>query len=269
MKYLFFRTLIGLLVLTVHSCATKNIPVGTGNNAVIKVMSYNVHHCNPPSKSGVIDLDAVAQVLKKEGADIVALQEIDVNTTRSGKIDEAEQLALKAGYPFFFFARAIDFGGGSYGVAILSRYKLIDTKIHPLPTDTSTNGEHRTIAIAQVSLPNGKTIHFASTHLDVGRNEINRLLQMKEINKVAGQISGPFVIAGDFNSSEGSETINLLDEEFTRTCEKCKSENGPERVIDFIGYRPGEKFSVVSHRVIPEQYASDHFPIVAAIQLKF
>ena len=75
-------------------------------------MSYNIHHCNPPSKAGLIDVDAIAAVLKKEGPEIVSLQEVDVFTRRSGGIDQAAQIAEKAGYPFFYCAKAIDCDGG-------------------------------------------------------------------------------------------------------------------------------------------------------------
>jgi hypothetical protein len=60
---------------------------------VISVMSYNIHHANPPSKPNVIDLNAIAKVINKQKPDLVALQEVDVHTNRSGiKLHEAENL---------------------------------------------------------------------------------------------------------------------------------------------------------------------------------
>lgn len=234
-------------------------------------MSYNVHHCNPPAQPGVIDVDAIAAVIKKEKPDIVALQEIDVNTGRSGKINQAAQLALKAGYPSFFFARAIDFDGGQYGIAILSKYPLSQTQVHRLPTDEKAGGEPRVLATATVTLPGNKTLTIGCTHLDAERNPVSRLLQVKEISRIAGEITTPFVIAGDFNAAEGSPVIDILDKNFVRTCQQCKPTfpDSDARAIDFIAYRPQEHFSVGEHRVIPETTASDHFPIVATLQLKF
>ncbi|HEX5024776.1 MAG TPA: endonuclease/exonuclease/phosphatase, partial [Agriterribacter sp.] len=40
----------------------------------VKVMSYNVHHCNPPSKPALIDVDAIAKAIRQQNPDIVALQ---------------------------------------------------------------------------------------------------------------------------------------------------------------------------------------------------
>jgi endonuclease/exonuclease/phosphatase family metal-dependent hydrolase len=235
-------------------------------------MSYNVHHCNPPLKPDVIDLDAVAAVLKKEGPDIVALQEIDMGARRSGSVNQAAEIAAKAGYPFFYFAKAIDFDGGEYGVAILSKFPISDTRVHRLPTDETIGGEPRVLATALVTLPNKKLIRFGATHLDAGRSHVNRLLQMKEISRIAGETVEPFVIAGDFNAREGSEVIDKMDVDFTRSCRNCQNtfnEEAEQGAIDFIAWRQKDNFAVRSHRVVSEKEASDHLPIVALLQLKF
>ncbi|HRN48456.1 MAG TPA: hypothetical protein PKW69_10520, partial [Niabella sp.] len=95
--------LISALFLSV-SCTSKKAQQGSNSKNIIKVMTYNVHHCNPPDKKGIIDVDGTAAVIKNQNADLVALQEIDVNTGRSGKINQAALLAQKAGYPFYYFA---------------------------------------------------------------------------------------------------------------------------------------------------------------------
>lgn len=73
------------------------------------------------------------------------------------------------------------------------------------------------LALATVSLPGGKSIRFGCTHLEA-YNKASRLLQAKESNRIAGETSLPFIVAGDFNAREGSEVINILDEQFSRTC---------------------------------------------------
>src|SRR6478752_6765767 len=65
---------------------------------VVRVMTYNVHHCNPPSVPGKIDVEAVAKVIREANPDLVALQEIDVFTNRSGKaLHEARELGRLTG----------------------------------------------------------------------------------------------------------------------------------------------------------------------------
>src|SRR5690606_7643924 len=89
----------------------------------VRVMSYNIHHAAPPSKPGVIDLDAIAAVIHAQQPDLVALQEVDVFTGRSGPFNQAEELGKRTGMSAHFF-KAIDHDGGEYGLAILSKLEV-------------------------------------------------------------------------------------------------------------------------------------------------
>lgn len=260
------------LAVIAFSCANKNAPVSSKSfNGALKVMSYNVHHANPPSKPDMIDIDAIANVIKRESPDLVALQEIDVKINRSGRVNQIKEIAAKAGYHSFHFSKAIDYDGGDYGVAILSRYPLTEMQTHRLPTDESTNGEHRVLSLATVTLPDGKKIKFGSTHLDAQTKPTNRLLQAAEINGITSGIMLPLIIAGDFNAVENSDVMQIIKSKFTLTCTNCAPtipEVNPAKSIDFIGFQPAGAFRVISHRVVAEPYASDHLPVVAVLRMK-
>ena len=252
------------------SCTNKGVPAKSSSVSTLRVMTYNVHHCNPPSKPGLIDIDAIARVIKNESPDLVALQEIDVNVGRSGKINQAAQIAIKSGYPSFYFAKAIDYDGGEYGVMILSKYPLSEMVTHKLPTQESTNGEHRVLALTTVNLPGGKKIKFGSTHLDAQRENTNRLLQVKEISRITGSEQLPVIIGGDFNAVENSEVMQLLVQQFKRSCTHCAPTIpviNPDKTIDFIVFKPKSSFSVLAHKVVQESYASDHLPVVANLAI--
>lgn len=261
-----------LLIFT--SCGTSKQSIGTSKPAAgseIKVMSYNIHIGNPPSKPGLIDMDAIIKAIRTENPDLVALQEVDVNTARSGKINQAEVIARKLGMNFFF-AKAIDHDGGDYGVCILSKFPISETKIHRLTTVAGTGGEPRVLATARIQLTKGKYIRFGSTHLDAQSKPINRDVQIEEINELARQETLPFIIAGDFNAVPGSSVIDKLYQSFTISCQPCGATFPvvtPGRTIDYIGFRKAEKFSIVSHKVVQEHYASDHLPVTAIIKTNF
>jgi endonuclease/exonuclease/phosphatase family metal-dependent hydrolase len=233
----------------------------------VKVMSYNIHHANPPAKPGVIDLDAISDVIRTQNPDVVALQEVDVNTGRSGKVNQAEAIARKLNMEYFF-AKAIDHDGGEYGVAILSKYNITDPKFYKLPTDSVTGGEHRVLATVKLVLPGGKIIGFANTHLDAQKDHKNRLLQIKQINRILNQADRPFVIAGDLNAAPGTEVIEIFDQAFKRSCRPCEPTFPvlePQDVIDFIGFTRNSNIQAVNHQVIMEHYASDHLPVTAVL----
>ncbi|MCP2044424.1 endonuclease/exonuclease/phosphatase family metal-dependent hydrolase [Pontibacter sp. HSC-36F09] len=264
--------LSGLLLLI--SCAPssrQSTPKHASETPVtqLRVMSYNIHHANPPSKKGMIELETIANVIRKESVDLVALQEVDVNIARSGNVNQAKALAELLGM-HYYFAKAIDFGGGEYGVAILSRFPLSDTRKVPLPEEAEPKAEDRVVALATVQLPGGQRILFGSTHLDVLSSD-NRLQQVQTINNIAEAQEGPFILAGDFNDYPDSPAITALDGVFQRTCQtNCEPtfpQDNPDRIIDYIVFSRTFNLKVLSQHVMPESYASDHRPVVAVLEL--
>ena len=239
---------------------------------VLRILSYNIHHANPPSKPGIIDLDAIAKVIIKESPDVVGLQEVDFHTNRSGSnISQAAELSRLSGMPYYYFAKAINYDGGEYGLAILSRFPMSEMESIQLPTESSTKGELRTLSTAVIELPGKNKILFANTHLDAQRSDTNRYLQINKIVEILSREKLPVIITGDFNATPDSRIINILDQHFTRTCIiDCGftiPENNPTKTIDFIAIKPSEYYTVKEHRVVDEKYASDHLPVIVSLEV--
>jgi endonuclease/exonuclease/phosphatase family metal-dependent hydrolase len=235
----------------------------------LRVLSYNVHHCNPPSKKDFMDIAAIVKVINNVKPDLVALQEIDVNTERSGKnIDQAKELGRLTGM-YSFFAKSIDYQGGEYGVAVLSKYPFIATEAIKLPMEHNAGGEPRAVAAVIIEPVEGYKIAFASTHLDL--KEENRELQINAIVDYVQEMNIPIVLAGDFNDKPDSYVVQELDKVFQRTCIDCPftiPEVKPNRTIDYISFTPKAAFEIVKHEVIKEPYASDHLPVFALLKKK-
>ena len=81
---------------------------------------------------GRVDLKRTAEVIRSLSPDLVTLQEVDKNCTRSGSIDLTEELAgiLKMEGRFGKF---MNFQGGEYGMAVLSKFPIISHQVHVLP----------------------------------------------------------------------------------------------------------------------------------------
>lgn len=266
-----------IMVIMLWGCTSSRPTMGNDANsdnsidsadADFSVLSYNIHHANPPSKPGLIDISAIAGLINRMSPSLVALQEIDVYTHRSGgNLHEATAIAQLTGMKAYF-GKSIDYDGGSYGVAVLSRYPVSEFIVHRLPTMAGTNGEPRVLAMAKVSLPGKGACWFACTHLDAQKNDTNRVAQMSEILRVFREESLPVILAGDLNAVPGSRVIDSLDSYFTRSCQdSCKSYTMPNvdpvKTIDFIAFRPNDAFRLRAHEVPDEQYASDHRPVLA------
>jgi len=264
--------LLLLCLVLIGGCSPKiNQQSTSAGGTTLRILSYNLHHCNPPSKEkeGLIDVDAIVQAIAKQKPDLVALQEVDVNTKRSGNINQAVVLAKKLKMNFYF-GKAIDHDGGDYGVAILSRFPLTNQQTYKLPKNADAKAEQRVLAIATAEIAKNQFIRFASTHLDAQRPEENRIMQAKEIVKLTANETLPLIVAGDLNAAPGTESISIFDTAFTRTCSECAFTIpviNPRKTIDHIAFKIGNPFKVITHEVIPERYASDHLPVLAVLEL--
>ncbi len=252
-----------LLVFVSFACSKKNTDK-VDKGTPLKVMTYNTHHCSPPAKTEFdIDMEAIANVIKAESPDLVALQELDVNTTRSGiSLNQAAELARLTGMNYYF-AKALDYRGGEYGVGILSRFPILESNKQLLPKKEGIAGEQRAIAWVTVEIEDGKKIIFASTHFDVAEH---RLVQAQKVQEIFKDATYPVVLGGDFNDSPGTEPINYLDQYFTRSCPKIcpftAPADVPKKAIDLIFYTPKADFEVKKSYTVPERSASDHLPLV-------
>lgn len=257
--------LVSGLLLIFFSCSSGKTK---SQSEELRVMTYNIHHANPPSQPDSIDIAAIVKAIASQNPDLVALQEVDVNTERSGQGNQAEMIAEKLGMQAYF-GKALDFNGGEYGTAILSRFPITDTITYLLPDVGGKGSEQRILTTARVQLPSGKAIVFGSTHLDHRGNPESRILQVRELLTLAEMQDLPMIIAGDLNAKPDSEEIELLKTKFSLSCTDCPNTfpaDHPDRTIDYIAYSKGYK--TISHSVVEESYASDHRPVMSIIITK-
>lgn len=248
----------------------------TGSTDELIVMSYNIRHCAPyygTSETTKADVNNVAGVLKRLKPDVVFLQEVDKSTTRSLGIDQAARLAELAGYPFYYFFKAMDYQGGEYGIAMLSGIPLKDCVAHVLPKeypDGVVSGDF-VVGTAKIHF-SGTDILLVNAHLSV--NQSDRDKQMPYIlQDIIGKTEQPVLYCGDFNANPSNNTIRQLTEAaFTRTNTDVGNftipSNAPNREIDYISYRPENRFHVINHLVHTGISASDHLPLTSKIKIK-
>ena len=234
--------------------------------ARLRILTYNIHHGEGADKK--LDLVRIAKVIKSTDPDLVALQEVDRRTTRTLDVDQAAKLGELTGM-HACFAQAMDFQGGGYGEAILSKQKPIANRTFPLPADKGF--EPRALGEARIKLGDS-TVVFYATHLDHTRDSKQRLMQIKEIDRVAAQEKEPLVIlAGDLNAQPGSAEIETLLKSWkdatARPDLKTFPADKPRIKIDYVMYRPRDRIRVVEAQVIEEKVASDHAPVLVEFEV--
>ncbi|MBN2639402.1 MAG: endonuclease/exonuclease/phosphatase family protein [Bacteroidales bacterium] len=245
---------LALLVLFIESgCNFLN------DSSKLKVLTYNIHHGE--GMDTLIDLERIANVINSVSPDLVALQEVDIHASRSGDIDQLNKLAelckMNAA-----FGKAMDWDGGEYGNAVLSKFPIQKQTTYPLP------GEPRSALSTVIQLNNGTEIDFIAVHLDVEvEARKNSIQPLEEIIKENSCL--PIIIAGDFNDVPDSEVLQSLKnklicatpELFTYPSEL------PEEQIDYVLLSKNDKWKVLSAEVLNEKNASDHRPLFTILEI--
>ena len=223
------------------------------------IMTYNIRH--GIGLDGVLDLERTARVIEAAQVDIVILNEVDHGTSRSFGVHQADSLGALLDL-FSLFGPSIDYDGGQYGNALLSRYPIIDFRVVDLSTDSLLEG--RSVFISRIDV-SGDTLVILGTHL--GLSEEERLEQVQLIIQNLPKESR-MILAGDFNFEPNSECYVILTQlfrdglvEFTAEPALTFPADNPHRRIDYIFI--GEDVDVVkaSEFKHPEiSIASDHQP---------
>ena len=226
------------------------------NQRQVQVMSYNVRHC--AGMDMVLDYDRTAAVISKQQPDVVALQELDSVTGRSGHRYQLAELASRTQY-HPIFGSAIDYDGGKYGVGMLTRESPISVKCLPLSGE-----EPRVLLVVEL-----KDYVIACTHLDL--EEEQRLASVPLIVAEAQRWQKPFILAGDWNDSLDSPLMQEMKKHFTVLSgdEPTFPADEPQECIDYVASFKGRSVMVLKSSVIDEPEASDHRPLVVSVMLQF
>ena len=122
-------------------------PTFTKSEGVVRLLSYNV---GAFSKENASSITMIAKMIKELDADIVGMNEVDSCTTRTGRVNQAKNLAEMLGDWSYVLATLYPYKEGGYGNAIVMSpdYKLIGKNKIKL-TRESTSHEIRSCAVAK------------------------------------------------------------------------------------------------------------------------
>lgn len=251
-------------LLTLSACSLMNQVMAPSPITSLRIATYNIRHGQ--GMDNAINLERTATVLRQHQPDIIGLQEVDDRVTRSGRVDQAEALGSLMDLEHAF-GSFMNYQGGRYGMAILSRHPIRRVHTIALP-----EGEEPRIALAaEIELPNKARIMAINVHFDWVDNDAARYRQASALAAVLDTLSLPYVLLGDFNDERGSRTLRLFQ---SRAMELEKrgdnrdtfSSTNPVKEIDHIFVAPQAQWTVRSIDVVAETRASDHRPVVAVVE---
>ena len=247
----------------------------TGLAKTIRVMTYNIHVGVGMDKK--LDLARIAKVINEQKPDLVGLQEVDRGVERTQRLDEIAELArlTKMDYAFAF---NLPYQGGQYGVAILSRLRILATEHRHYKN--LREAERRGFIRAEV-IAHGQRLNFVTTHLDY-QYEDGRVFETEQLLDGLKDVKGPLIVVGDFNDVPSGGAYKFMrqsfDDAWIRQSYRIWRDGSnhaegfsypadkPTKRIDYIFTRRSDEISMKRAWVV-ETLASDHVPVVADLEI--
>jgi endonuclease/exonuclease/phosphatase family metal-dependent hydrolase len=226
---------------------------------VIYILSSHAVNCALPGRHGQAAGDSPwpSPRLRGQGPHPAA---VGGRPNRGGGTGEKRSKA-RTGLHGYFAPSYVRWGGG-FGNAILTRGRIVEARVHPLPCV----GEPRALLEATIRL-DGATVSFYATHLTTwGR--LNSKIRSEQLSCLAREVRTsryPYILAGDFNTGPDSPEMKAFRRE--NAAQLATQGIGPtfprwKEQIDYIFADYG--WQVRTARVWP-MGTSDHLPVTAEL----
>jgi len=252
----------------------------------------------PPSSLDIVDwnidrglqLHAIIDFLASANADILILQEADLNARRTHRLNIPEEIARKLQMNFVFGCEFEELVQGSkaspayHGQATLSKWPISNPRLIHFSRQSHFWQPHwflpriepfqerlggRIALVAEINV-NGSKLLTYNLHLESRGNDDLRLSQIEEVlSDVARQDREcPIVVAGDFNldASKGGAALTFARNGFQNAMAVPSTPTTPSRGLFESGRRIDWAFvrgsiRAGAGRVHDQAKGSDHYPI--------
>jgi len=233
-----------------------------------RIVSYNIRHGQ--NMDGMLDIEGVGRRIKSISPRFAGIQEVDMRTDRVGGANMCEILERATGL-HATFAKAIDFGGGGYGNALLSREVPSGVRRIPLP-----GAEPRVLLLCEFPDCWVGTMHLA---VDSPEARAASLPIVAEALKSCG--GKPVFLTGDWNASPDSDVLaglrkflSVVSDDRGATFHGGNTSpeylSDPKHCIDYIAIDSAHRgmYEVTNAHTVPDYSSSDHAPIVVDVNIR-
>lgn len=224
----------------------------------LRVLTYNIHAGRPAA--GPVNLEAIAETIAAGEPDVCPLQEVVGWPPPFRQRDQPRRLArwleMHAA-----FRPSFGLGPLGFGNAVLSWGKPEAVRRIRLPG----RGEPRTVL--QVKLEHeDQEFRLLNTHFSLSPRD--RMRQVEALLRYATRLSGPVILAGDWNCGPTGEEIQQVEAAGFAVCGPASlatfPSHAPEHRLDYLAV--SRHFAVLDAWTVPS-LASDHLPLVAELLL--
>jgi endonuclease/exonuclease/phosphatase family metal-dependent hydrolase len=244
----------------------------------VKLLTLNIAHgvpCIPIPLPFLLSrrhlrrhLDTMAELLARERADVVALQEVDRAGLFSGREDPLERLASRAGYPHLLHGPHLHHPGVcSRGTALLSRRPLHEPHWRSFEADRAVDKGYVVAAVEDA----GRLLDVVSVHLDSFSARCRGRQTARLVAALQSRPARPRLVLGDLNTP-GTEPgsalpalLQALDLRAHLEGEPTYPAARPRHRLDWLLASP--ELDVSEHRTLAE-CVSDHRAVAAKVTWK-
>ena len=238
-----------------------------------RVLVFNIHAGKDASSRA--NLEDIAALIRSTDADVVLLQEVDRGTKRSGYVDQLKILGDLTKYSTAF-GRSLDYDGGQYGIAALSRQPISREATEPLPIQppqprAGGSYEPRAALTIATSTRIG-ALTAINTHLDSSKDEHYRLQESAHIAAMTRRVAREqlLVAGGDFNAEPTSAAYaQVIAAGLKDAWKECGAGDGltypadrPVKRIDYLFLAAGLRCSKAE---VIDTTVSDHRPLLVTL----
>ena len=222
------------------------------------LMNYNLH--SGKDAHGTMNLAAMTQVIAAVQPDFAMLEEVACHVTTAGNVDQRAILEEALGMECHF-VKAIDWNGGDYGIALLSRRPVSRFQVYQIPdAEESARDrwfEHRVVYRCE-TLYEDRPVTLMGTHLGLSQRE--RELGVQTLCEILDDVSTPVILGGDLNTHPHEALLQpLLKRLKIHSTAFTYPALCPEVKIDYLLTSP--HWQVQEEYPLPSQ-ASDHLALV-------
>jgi endonuclease/exonuclease/phosphatase family metal-dependent hydrolase len=152
-------------------------------------------------------LDRMAELLARERADVVALQEVDRAGLFSGRVDPLERVAGRAGYAHLLHGPHLHFQGVcTRGTALLSHRPPREPAWERFEGLATVDKGY---VVAALDLDGGRLLDVVSVHLDFASERRRQQQALHLSEALQRRPRRPLLVLGDMNSRRGNPGPSL------------------------------------------------------------
>jgi endonuclease/exonuclease/phosphatase family metal-dependent hydrolase len=231
-------------------------------SSAFRVATYNVHACVGTDRRH--DPHRIASVIGELNADIIALQEFTYPASVAIESTTPVTLTMADAYECVLGPTRQSVSE-CFGNALLTRHRIVE--VHRF--DLSMARREARGAIAATIDVRGTIVHVLAAHLGLRVGE--RRFQVRQILDYLDSVQHTLVVVlGDFNDwLPGRSVVHVLDERLgTPPRPKSFPVQWPIVALDRVWVSPLKALrGIATHATPKARLASDHFPVVADIEL--